>query len=290
MNSMFRVSMLSMIMAMLSAALLGEETPQLGSFETQFTSRNEMSVVANMKARFDDRRVHDDQDTDYDIRDFMFRVYVPEKDYRPSKKFGVLVWLSSDARPTFSPEHQAVMDENSLIWISPQDALNRPVWHTYGLAIDAVHNLRKTYRIDPSRLYVGGLGDGGRLAVRIGIGLSDVFNGSMASGRVDWFRRVDYPSNAFARYAASYNPPTGNALGLARQRSSFVFYTDAKESPDSPYMATIINGFGEMKFRNVHRIDVAATGVMPTPEEFRLGVAHLQGKTSVPPPKPADSN
>lgn len=268
-----------MVCLLTGRAWAGE--PQAGLFETQFTGRTPAAAVANLKMRFGERRVRDDPDTDYEIADIKWTVYVPEKDFRPTKKFGVLVWLSDDPAPTLAPEYQAVMAEHDLIWIAPQGGLTQPVWHVYGFALDAVHNLRKQYRIDTKRLHVGGVGDGGRLGVRIAIANSDVFGGAMASGSLDWFRRVDFPSNALMRWPEAYNQPSGNALGLARQNVHFALYINPHESRDTQYMATIYKGMGELRFRNIHTIDVATTGIMPTPDEWRMGVAWMQGKTPV---------
>jgi hypothetical protein len=47
-----------------------------------------------------------------------------------------------------------------------------------GLALDAAHNMKKRYNVDPGRVYVGGYSNGGQLAAYVIRGFSQEFSGA----------------------------------------------------------------------------------------------------------------
>jgi predicted esterase len=77
-----------------------------------------------------------------------------------------------------------VFDAQNLIYAGANKAGNdRPTqWHRIGLILDAAHNLRKQYEINPDRVYTGGLSGGGGQACIAALYHPDVFRGSFLMG------------------------------------------------------------------------------------------------------------
>jgi len=227
---------------------------QTGSFQGAFTVRVAASHPDNLITRFGAKKEREREHAVYDITQEKFDVHVPP-DYDGKTRYGVLVWMSGGEPPE---EWLAILQKHKLIWVAPKGVwASRDVFECYGLPLDALGNIARDYKkIDKKRLYIGGVGYGGRLAVRMGVAYSDTFAGALTCGSVDFFRRVDLPSNALRRYSAAYTKPVGSAVGIARQKTRFVFWVPEAAPIDGQYMATIINGFREMKFRHCRTIDV----------------------------------
>ncbi len=245
-----------------------EGESKTGAFTETFKIHSSASTVPSIMKRFGDRG---DPINEYDIEDIEFDIYLPES-YDGKKRFGVLVWLSGGQPPD---EWRQALKEHRLIWVAPDSVTySTHDYHAYGMAVDAAVNAVKRYRVNKKKLFVGGTGYGGKIAVRVGIVFSDVFGGAMTVGSLDFFRRVDTLSDALMRYSASYTKPTGSLTGVARQSRRFVFFKPENTKKDSQFMSTVINGFGEMKFRHTTLIEVPSHGEM-SGEKFASGLAFL---------------
>jgi dienelactone hydrolase len=102
-----------------------------------------------------------------------FEVFVPAA-YRAGTPHALLVWVGVTE---FSPEWFGVLDRHKLILISPNIDKVDPVLRVR-LALDAVHNMSRTYNVDEKRIYVSGFSLGGEMAIKILCAFPEVFRGA----------------------------------------------------------------------------------------------------------------
>ena len=107
-----------------------------------------------------------------------FMVYVPAGPAPPSG-YGLLVFVPpwDDAR---LPDGWAsALDEHNVILVSALHSGNGQsiVDRREPLALLAEANILQLYRVDPSRVYIGGFSGGSRIAMRLALAYPDIFRG-----------------------------------------------------------------------------------------------------------------
>ncbi len=128
------------------------------------------------------------QDFDRELRpsgqDEFAVLHVPQ-DYDETNLFGLYIEIpSTDEAYLPSEEYQEVFREKRLIYLSPHDAGNRVVLSKrLRLALDGVATVEGTYRIDPDRIYIGGLSGGGVSSTKIAFLLPKPFTAAVNIGR-----------------------------------------------------------------------------------------------------------
>ncbi len=196
---MFRTLPLILLLTSLPtiAAPSQTPTPSTGHFNQTFTERNPLSSAQEMSARTRlDTRRWPEGDTasfpglpanwatrnwDYQLKNENFTVYVPES-YNPKTPHGILVWTGVTQ---FSPDWFPVLARHKLIFIDP-DKRDR-TYVPAGLWVDAVHNLKKQYNVDDTRIYTAGFSNGGRNARGALITHPDVFRGCFCIAGDDFY-------------------------------------------------------------------------------------------------------
>jgi hypothetical protein len=217
----------------------------------------------------------------YKLPDESFEVYAP-RDYTGEKPFGLFVFISpsGNGKP---PRHWLdSMDQHHLIWCGPNKAGNDRYAHLrMGLAIDAVHNMRQKYNIDPNRVYVAGVSGGGRIASMLGVCFSDVFNGGYyIIGCNFYIQEKSVEQNGVFRRA--YNLPPAKYLVAAKKQSKHVFLTgDTDGNRDQTQI--YYNAFKREGFEHITYFQVPGMGHQaPDPEWFEKGMKALD--EPLPPP------
>jgi hypothetical protein len=167
---------------------------QTGRFRITFSERSPYSSVEEMSNRgqfklgrpadhaspeFLAQERHFRASLSYDIAAESFEVYVPPA-YKPSAPFGLFVWISAGAAE-LPPGWGEVLARHRLIWISANNTGNgRPAFTRAGLALDAVHNMKRLYNLDEARIYLSGFSGGASCAAYTFTGYAgDVFRGCM---------------------------------------------------------------------------------------------------------------
>lgn len=101
----------------------------------------------------------------------------------PDGRYGLLVFM--DPRPTarLDPQLNNVLDSSGLIWISPDNAGDdaNELERRIPLALLAYEYARRTYDLDPDRVYLAGSAGGSRLAQRLLFTYPDVFSGAIVN-------------------------------------------------------------------------------------------------------------
>ncbi|MDF1667128.1 MAG: hypothetical protein P1V97_35620, partial [Planctomycetota bacterium] len=160
---LFALSLLIFCLFIEEAAQAQSRTPIL---KKSFSEGHALSALPEQIKRFHwPKEILTQKDATYKIAKERFNVYVPKSYKRSKKKYGLFIWIapSHDGRPP--PIWRSRFDKLKLIAIGADRSGNeRKTPVRIGLALDAVHNATRQYRIDSDRVYVGGFSGGGRVS------------------------------------------------------------------------------------------------------------------------------
>jgi len=169
---------------------------------------------------------------EYDLTKESFSVYIPHK-YNPAKPPGLFVWISTGPYGDPLPGWFSVFEKMNLIFIMPNNAGNdrQPSWQRIGLALDAEHNIRKRYKVDPRRVYVGGPSAGGNRALISALYHPDLFTGCFMMVSPTSFRNTQFGT---VNIPASFPPPPAKWFDRARKTQRFVMLAGEKDKWAKP--------------------------------------------------------
>ncbi len=119
-------------------------------------------------------------DQPIDLAQEKFAVYVPAG-APPPGGYGLLVFVSPGPDAPEPRRWRPPLDRHGLIFVSAAHSGNEAsvLERRLPLALLAYENVRARYRIDPSRVYVGGLSGGSRVAEVAALAYPDVFRGTL---------------------------------------------------------------------------------------------------------------
>jgi predicted esterase len=108
--------------------------------------------------------------------------FVPP-DYNPKNKkksWPVLLFISAGPEPAGWPNLEQACRKYGAIFASPFAAGNDcPMQQRVRIVLDVLDDVRRNYRTDPDRTYIGGISGGGRVACAIAFSLPELFGGAM---------------------------------------------------------------------------------------------------------------
>jgi pimeloyl-ACP methyl ester carboxylesterase len=128
-----------------------------------------------------------------DLASERFVVYVPAP--APQEGYALLVFVPPWETAALPVEWISALDRHATIYVSAArsgngaDVLDR----REPLALLAVQNILQHFRVDPKRVYVGGLSGGGRVALRIALAYPDVFHGALLNAGSDAIGTAEIP-------------------------------------------------------------------------------------------------
>lgn len=272
------------------AAAESKPAPRTGIFTAEFTERSPHSDPDRMAtiAHWDR-----DQMPEYKVADHTFQLVVP-KDYDGSEAYGVLVFIHPNNDVSLDRFYgrtiQDLLTKHKLIWVSYSDAGN-PVLPNIrlGLALDAVHNVQKRYRIDDQRVYVSGLSGGGRMTCYAGIYYPEVFTGAIPIVGTNYFKQVKVPNDPTQLALLREQPKTENAfwpqrlfepskrqLKLMTAEQRWVLLAGEKDFNMPEMRAHYEQGFKPDGFEHAHYLEVPGMGhEYPDAEWFDKALALL---------------
>jgi len=264
-----------------------EAPPRAASATLTFTDRSEQSTNAFISGRMGwPLAAEAAAKVDYNLPDESFEVYVPP-DYTGEKPFGLLVFVNPHPSGRPPQNYVPLLDKYHLIYVGPNKVGNdRFVRLRMGLAIDAVENMRKRYKIDPERIYASGISGGGRVASMLGVGFADVFRGGFYIIGCDFYKdEKSTEKNGY--YRRSYSVPPAKIFNLARKSSKHVFLTgDTDGNRDQTQL--YYNGFKRDGFEHITYFQVPGMGHQaPDAEWFEKGLAALDEPIAAAPPATA---
>jgi len=150
-----------------------------GTFDIIFDERAPESSVASLSRAFPTIAR---SAAEYDIAKETFHVHVPSS-HEPGKPYGLIVGFSSEIADDDGqlPEiWRLTLEKRHFIWVGAGKCkLEAPEQRRMGLALDAVHNMRKRYTIDEDRIYALGLFKGAASPPKIAMNFPKVFAGAI---------------------------------------------------------------------------------------------------------------
>jgi poly(3-hydroxybutyrate) depolymerase len=255
-----------------------------GAFPAVFTERSPLSTTAEITRRLRigqevARRAEGEKD--YSVGKESFEVYVP-KEYTGEKPYGLFVWISPGAQAGIRPEWHEVLDKHQLIWVGPNGAGNdRAVLVRMGLAVDAVHNMKKGYAIDQKRIYVGGMSGGGRVANIAAVAYADLFAGGFYMCGASFYRDVAAPGEQGKLWRRQFAPPLPTMLTQAKKRNH-VLLTGEKDG-NRTQTQVYAQSYQRDGFEHVTYLEAPGLGhEMPDAQWFERGIVALEGGGNAP--------
>lgn len=136
-------------------------------------------------------------------------------------RYGLLIYLDSRAHGQFNFEWSNVLDSHAVILVSPDNAGDDAATfdRRIPLALTAYEFARRTYNLDPDRVYIAGDGGGSRLAQNLAISFPDVFSGAIIN------------SGAAEVGTQALPVPAAALLERLRTHSRLVFATSSHDEP-----------------------------------------------------------
>ncbi len=271
----------------LAAPPQAPEPDRVGIYKTRFTESSPVSSIEEFSRRFgislEDIAKVDPTGGRYELAEESFEVTVPSS-YRRDRPAGLLVWVAPvELGGEDREEMVTALAELNLIWVGANRSGNpRPKWHRMGLALDAAHNMRKLYSIDPERVYIGGYSGGGRVSSAVAMVYPEVFEGAFCYMGVDFFRAVPRPDKPGTHWPQAFPPPERDLARTLKREHAWVLVTGEKDYNRTQTKAL----FGEYQkegFENVTLIEIPGASHYEdvTAPVLREGIAALDGRARV---------
>ncbi|HVT88398.1 MAG TPA: PHB depolymerase family esterase [Tepidisphaeraceae bacterium] len=270
---------LAVILLVMPAIALGQATTQprdslrRGEFHTTFTEQDPRSPIEAQNRR---HHIRIQESQRYKLPEESFEAYVP-RDYDSSNAYGILVWVNAGNRGQVPRGWDELLDKHKLIFISADNSGNeRGVGVRFGLAMDAVFNLQKTYNIDPARVYAGGVSGGGKVASMLAVIYPETFSGAMPCVGVSYFRDIPLAGDPTHFWAHDFDQPPLAMLDRAKQLGRIVLITGGRDMNRDSIQGTYERGYLPDGFKNVEYIEVPDMGhTLPPIERIEGAINNL---------------
>jgi hypothetical protein len=216
---------------------------KLGAFSTSFTERSPLSAPKEIARRLP----QNDPVADYDLAKEQFAVYVP-KTYDAAKPAGIVVFLCYKPTTETPPAWHDMLDKNNLIFVVAQ---NHPeaITTRIGLALDAVHNLQKQYKIDAARIWALG-----EEAPHLALAYSDTFTAGIAR-QPFYFRPIKSRQPNSGSYPPKMPRPPGELVTKAKAHPQVLLEFPASAG-GGEYQQLIPGAYQQDGFKHVLAIEV----------------------------------
>lgn len=124
-------------------------------------------------------------ETSFDLAAEKFLVYVPAE--KPPQGYGLIVFVPPWQKAQLPNGWGPVLDRFGMIFVTAARSGNEEdvVSRREPLALIAAQNVMGQYPIDPSRVFVGGMSGGSRMAQRLALAYPDLFRGALLNSGSD---------------------------------------------------------------------------------------------------------
>jgi predicted esterase len=230
-----------------------------GTFDVSFQQQSPLSPIEKQNGRW---HIRVEPAQRYKLADEGFQVVVPETNASDSaKSWGLLVWINAGKRGDPPRQWLPVINDHHLIWIGADNSGNdRALGVRFGLALDAVFNMKQRYTIDETRVYVAGVSGGGKAASMIALLYPDVFTGAVPISGAAYFRSIPVPSDPGKVWPAAFQAPGSLLLDRAKRGSRFALLTGSEDFNREPVHEIYTAGFQKDHFEHVEYIEVPGMG------------------------------
>ena len=158
-------------------------TPLSGSAEL---SRRMLSPLTAERIHIALRNAHQRQSAQaIDIAGEKFVLHVPARE--PAQGYALMVFVPPWEDARMPAQWIDAFDRHGMIFVSAAGSGNAAnvLDRREPLALLAAHNVQQRYRVDASRVYVGGFSGGSRVALRLALGYPDLFRGVLLNAGSD---------------------------------------------------------------------------------------------------------
>jgi len=217
-TGLFALSLLVSLPAWAGAA----NEARRGAFEATFQESNPLSSIGVLESRAKIIRKHVKP---YALSKETFSVFVPDS-YDGKKLHGLLVFVNAGKSGRCPKQYHSVLKKHAFIWVGANNSGNdrSPRNARLGMALDAVHNLKKQYQIDPDRVYASGFSGGGTMCSILMYFFPDVFTGGLPMCAPGC-----YYDNAMCDKFFMMGKPKPEQYKLIADRSRFAVMSHAKD-------------------------------------------------------------
>lgn len=120
-----------------------------------------------------------------DLAKERFLTYVPAR--APPAGYGLLVFVPPWGEAKLPDGWASVLDRYGVIFVSADHSGNEDnvVARRIPLAVTAAANAIALYKVDPSRVWVGGFSGGAKVAIRVALAWPDLFSGALLNSGSD---------------------------------------------------------------------------------------------------------
>jgi len=228
-----------------------------GSFNVSLTESSPLSDLNSQNQRY---HIAIAPIQRYKLMDHTYQAYVPE-DYDPhAEPYGLMVWVNSGANGSIPRGWSDVLKAHRLIGIGANDSGNdQGVAVRFGLALDAVHNLKKQYHVDETRIYASGVSGGGKIAGMLATCYPEVFQGAVCIVGVAFYRDIAITGQANKMWQRSFDRPSNAIIDRAR-KSRFVLITGPLDGNHDPMLDFMNKGFLPDGFKYMTFVDIPGQG------------------------------
>jgi hypothetical protein len=149
-------------------------------------------VVDDLLQRATSRGMVFDQQA-VDLTKEHFAVFVPSQP--PRQGYALMVFVPPWEKAFIPPDWIPPLEKHGMIFVTAaqsgntQDILQR----RNPLALLGAYNIMQRYHVDPSRVYVGGMSGGSRVALRLALSYPDLFRGAFLHSGSDPIGNVQAP-------------------------------------------------------------------------------------------------
>ena len=159
-------------------------------------------------------------------------------------RYGLLVYIDSGKKASLDPQWINALDAHHVVFVSPDNSGDdaRTLDRRIPLALHAYEYARKTYSVDPERVYVAGRDGGARVAQRLALSYPDVFTGAIVNVGGDGLG-TDIPA------------PAPDLLRYLRTRSTLVLATSRHDQPAFSEQQRLLRSLRTYCIANSHEFD-----------------------------------
>jgi predicted esterase len=245
-----------------------------GQSDLAFQKESPLSTDAELQRRFGTPNAP----PSYDVAKEKFRVVVP-RSYKHADAWGLFVWIDASPQPVVPSDWGPILAEKRLLLVAAHGSGNsRSLFARCRLAVDAVHNMKQRFHIDPGRVYVSGHSGGGRVASMLGVAYSDVFTGAFPMVGVNFYKPV--PAGEPNRAWLPVYHPEPRVLASAKAANRYVLLTGEKDFNRENTLRVYRDGFQAEEFRHVLYLEVPGMGhARPSAEWLAKGLEFLDART-----------
>ena len=194
-----------------------------------------------------------------------FALYVPHAP-APASGYALLVFVPPWKDARVPAEWIPVLDRNRIVFVTASESGNdaNVLDRRDPLALLAAYNAMQRYRVDPSRVYVGGFSGGSRVALRLALAYPDLFHGALLDAGSDPIGTTQVPL------------PPADLLHRFQQASHLVFLTGSDDLIRQAQLARTVESLRQWCVFDTSSITLLHTGhALADASAFAQGLAAL---------------